>query len=334
MAKKIKIPKSVIDLKLSPKKFAKKNNIKLKGKGLSKKEKNRNKRKLKTNYCESVLNGLNKAVMILSENPSDNKKVIKVKKAIDKIIPQSNIMGKVAKLYNKNPKDYPNMIYLPSMIVNTIEYYSHEGINDEDKAIGEKLNKEELLSFCGKILKKKIRKYEKSGLSTKSSFILSTVIPNTKLLKNNRQSFKNLIQSLYKMAEDESVELSQILKAIKSLDNKKDFNKKEFYRGFFSEFILSRASNKDYSFNEYQKQLREDLIEKTLDYLNKLKTSETREILKKYIKHRKTAEEYKNDTKRVIKFIDYANSNSVYTNLQAVIKDLIADNSSNELYLS
>ena len=55
--------------------------------------------------------------------------------------------------------------------------------------------------------------------------------------------------------------------------------------------------------------------------------------MKAYIKRRKTAESYKNDTKRVIKFVDYANSNSPYTKLKAVLNELIADNSSNELYL-
>jgi hypothetical protein len=64
------------------------------------------------------------------------------------------------------------------------------------------------------------------------------------------------------------------------------------------------------------------------------KNRKTRDILKTYIKRRKTAESYKNDTKRVIKFIDHAHSNSSYTSLKSVVQELISDNSSNELYLS
>lgn len=44
--KKIKIPKSVLDLQLSPKKFAKRHNIRLKGKGISKRERKHNVKRL------------------------------------------------------------------------------------------------------------------------------------------------------------------------------------------------------------------------------------------------------------------------------------------------
>ena len=57
-------------------------------------------------------------------------------------------------------------------------------------------------------------------------------------------------------------------------------------------------------------------------------------MLRQYIKRRKTAESYKNDGKRVIKFTDHANSNSPYSHIKSVVQDLISDNSSNELYLS
>ena len=50
--KKIKIPNSVIDLSMSPKKFAKKHNIKLKGKGMKKKEKKHNQKRLVKEYSE------------------------------------------------------------------------------------------------------------------------------------------------------------------------------------------------------------------------------------------------------------------------------------------
>ena len=66
--KKIKVPKSVLELRLTPKKFAKKHNIKLTGKGMSKKDKKRNLKKLQKEYCESAISGLNKAVKILAEN--------------------------------------------------------------------------------------------------------------------------------------------------------------------------------------------------------------------------------------------------------------------------
>lgn len=331
--KKLKIPKSVLELKLSPKKFAKKHDIRLSGKGMSKREKKRNRKKLRDAYCEAAINGLNKAVKILAEY-SEGKKIRKVKDGVDSIISNPEVMQRISKLYRKSPKDYANMIYLPHMIMNTLLYYKQDSISDEEKEIGKSLNTEELITFCEKILKSEIKRYRKFGVADDIAYELASVIPTTKLFKNGRQWYKKLIQSLYAIAENSDINVDIILNAVSKIDKDKSINKKDFYEGFYSEFILTKSSNKNHSFNDSQKELHETLIEKALTYLNNLKGRKLREVLKTYIKRRKTAESYKNDTKRVIKFIDYANSNSEYTTLKSVIQELIADNSSNELYLS
>ena len=332
--KKIKIPKSVLELKMTPKKFAKKHGIKVKGKGLSKGEKKRNIKKLRNSYSEAAINGLNKAVKILAENSPEGKKVLKVKDGVDNIISNAEVMKTIAKLYRKNPKGYPNMIYLPDMIMNTLMYYSSENISDEEKEIAKTLDAEGLVEFCEKILKGEIKRYRKLGLQDEVAYQLASTIPTTKLFKNGRQWYKKLIQSLYMIAEKYDVDVDVILQAVSKIDKKKSINKKDFLEGFFSEFILTKSSNKNHSFNESQKALHETLVERTLEYMDGIKSRKCKEILKMFIKRRKTAESYKNDTKRVIKFIDHANSNSSYTNLKSVVQELIGDNSSNELYLS
>lgn len=336
MAKKqkIKIPKSVLDLRLSPKKFAKKHNIRLKGKGISKRERKHNRKRLTREYSECAINGLNKAVKILAENSPDNKKVLKVKDGVDNIISNPDVMQRIAKLYKKSPDNYQNMIYLPYMIMNTLTYYASDNISDEEKEIGKSLDAEGLIIFCEKILKKEIKRYRNLGLDPEVAYHLATVIPTTKLFKNNRQWYKKLIQEMYDIAEKTDIDVDDILKAVIKIDKKKPINKKDFLEGFFSEFIMQKSSNKNHSFNENQKELHDALIERTLIYLDNLKRSKLREVLKQYIKRRKTAESYKNDGKRVIKFIDHAHSNSSYTNIKAVVQDLVSDNSSNELYLS
>ena len=332
--KKIKIPKSVLELKMSPKKFAKKHGIKVKGKGLSKGEKKRNIKKLRNSYSEAAINGLNKAVKILAENSPEGKKVLKVKDGVDNIISNAEVMKTIAKLYRKNPKGYPNMIYLPNMIMNTLVYYSSENISDEEREIAKTLDAEGLVEFCEKILKGEIKRYRKLGLQDEVAYQLASTIPTTKLFKNGRQWYKKLIQSLYMIAEKYDVDVDVILQAVSKIDKKKSINKKDFLEGFFSEFILTKSSNKNHSFNESQKALHETLVERTLEYMDGIKSRKCKEMLKTFIKRRKTAESYKNDTKRVIKFIDHANSNSSYTGLKSVVQELIADNSSNELYLS
>lgn len=331
--KKVKIPKSVLDLSMSPKKYAKKHNIRLKGKGMSKKEKKHNLKRLKNAYSESAITGLNKAVKILAENDPETKKMGKVRNGVDNIITNPPVMKKVAKLYKKHPDAYPNMIYLPYMIMNTINYYNSDAISDEEKEIAKELDMEGLVEFCEKILKKEIKRYSKIGLDDDLSKIMATVIPTTKMFKNSREWYKRLIKEMYEIAKDREVDPDIILKAIVKLDKKKGIKKKDFLEGFFSEFILQRNSNKNHNFTDTQKELHEALIERALNYLNGIKPRKLREILKQYIKRRKTAESYKNDGKRVIKFTDHANSNSPYNNIKSVVQDLIEDNSNNELYL-
>ena len=331
--KKIKVPKSVLDLRMSPKKFAKKNGIRIKEKGMSKNERKYNKKRLRKAYAENAINGLNKAVKILAEN-SEGKKIDKVKEGVDNIISNPDVMKQIAKLYDKNEDYYSNMIFLPHMIMNTIAYYSSDSITDEEKEIGNNLDKESLAKFCEKILKKPIKRYKNMGLDEEVAFQLAAVVPTAKIFKNNRKWYKRLIQQMYDMASISEINPDVILKAITKIDKEKQISKKDFLEGFFSEFILQRSTNKTHTFTENQKDLHEALVERTLVYLDNLKGRKLKDILKQYIKRRKTAEEYKNDTKRVIKFIDHANSNSAYTNIKAVVQELIDDNSSNELYLS
>lgn len=332
-SKKIKIPKSVLDLKMSPKRYAKKHNIRLKGKHMSKREKKHNMKRLKKEYSEAAIIGLNKAVKILAENP-EAKKIEKVKAGIDNIIINPEVMRRISKIYKKDPERYPNLIFLPYMITNTLLYYSSDAISDEEKEIGKKLDTDALITFCEKILKKEIKRYKKMGIDPNMAFQLATVIPTTKLFANNRQWYRKLIQEMYAIAEENPVDVDEVLKAVMKLDKKKSISKKDFLEGFFSEFILQKSSNKNAKWNESQKELHESLVEKSLFYMDNLKKSKLREMLKKYIKRRKTAESYKSDTKRVIKFIDHAHSNSPYTTIKEVVQDLVEDNSANELYLS
>ena len=332
--KKLDIPDSVKELRYSTKKFAKKHGIRLKGKGMSKKDKKRQLKKLQAEYSRCAIKGLNKAVKIMAENP-DAKNIDKVREGVENIIKNAAVMKKIAKLYKKNRDMYPNMIFLPNMIMNTIVYYSREDMSEEDKAIGESLNKEALVEFCEKILKKETKRYEKLGLPAPVAYQMATVIPTGKLFKKQRGRtwYRRLIETMYNIAEVQEVNPDMILMAVSKIDKKNKLDKDKFLEGFFSEFIMQRSSNKTAKFTETQKELHDALIDRTLVYLNGLKKKKLRVILKNYIERRKSAEEYKNDSKRIIRFTDHANSNSPYETIKAVVQDLIESNSTNELYL-
>ncbi|MCM1439736.1 MAG: hypothetical protein NC131_11145 [Roseburia sp.] len=329
--RKVKVPKSVKELRVSPKKFAKKNGIKLKGG--SKKDRKYARKRLRNEYSEVAVTGLNKAVKILAENPGDGKKIGKIKDGVENIIRNPEVMARIAKLYNKHPEAYPNMLYLPSIIMNTLAYYASDNISDEEKEFAKTLDVAGLTRFCEKILRRQIKRYRKLGMSETAAFQLAVVIPTTKLFQN-RFHYRRLISQLYDIAANEELDVDTTLAAICRIDKKKRISRKDFLEGFFTEFILTKNTNKTHSFNDSQKELHETLIDRALVYLDNQKPKKLHDILKTYIKRRKTAESLKTDTKRVIKFIDHAHSNSSYTNIKAAVQELIADNASNELYLS
>lgn len=330
--KKIKIPKSVLGLKMTKKKFAKKNGIK---KGHGKKEKKHNLKKLNKEYSEFAINGLNKAVKILAENNAEeNKKIEKVKDGVDNIITNNEVMEHIAKLYKKNKKSYENMIFLPDMIMNTLLYYNQEDLSDEDKKIKESLDPSTLIKFCEKILSKEIKKYKKFGLSPEVAYNLAVAIPTAKLFKNNSNWYKKFITLLYDIAAEQHVDVDMMIKAVLKVDKKKCISKKTFFEGFFNELIWQKTSNKSAKFNDTQKELHEDLMERALVYYDNIKPSKLKSILKEYIKRRKKAENFKSDGKRFIKWTEHATSNSPYLNIKKVVTALIKDEPSYELYLN
>lgn len=333
--KKVKVSKRILQLEWSKKKYAKKYELVVKKK-TPKNERKRINKRLNKEYGEFVIVRLNKAVNILSKANEDSKKIERLKDAIIDLIADKKTMQFVAKEYKKNPDEYPYLVYLPYLITTTIMYYEQENLSEEDAAVAEKLDKEKLIEICETILKKPIKKYEKEGLSRTVAFQCAATVPTAKRISNvnNRRWMRTLIQHMYSLAETESIDFEAIISAIAKLDKKPPYSKKELREMFYSEVILSRSSNKNHSFTDSQKELNERLIESSLEYLNNLKSSKLRMILKNYIKSRKVAETYKNDGKRIIKFTDIANSNSEYEKIKSVVTDLIADDSSNELYLS
>ena len=92
--KKLDIPDSVKELRYSTKKFAKKHGIRLKGKGMSKKDKKRQLKNLQAEYSRCAIKGLNKAVKIMAENP-DAKNIDKVREGVENIIKNAAVMKKI-----------------------------------------------------------------------------------------------------------------------------------------------------------------------------------------------------------------------------------------------
>lgn len=332
--KDIEIPKCVKVLKMSKKKYAKKNDFNIDSKKMGDKERKRKLKKLTLEYNEDVIKGLDKAVKILSEVTVESKKLNKIKEGVESVIVDPSTMDAVAELYKKHPELYPNMIFLPYMIVSTITYYRQEDLTDEEKEFGKRIHNDDLIEFCEKILRKIIKRYKKNDLDERTAFHIATVIPSTKLLAGSRKWFRNLISTFRIMSETEVPEIKKIFKAILKLDGKKYIGKKLFYELFYQEFILTKLTNKKYSSTDTQKEFYEKLVDMTLDYLNDLKVGKLKGILKQYIKSRKKAEEFKTDGKRIIKFVDHATSNSPYQNIKAAVQELINDDKDNEIYLS
>lgn len=332
MSKKLELPTCVSVLKQSKEKYAKKNGIRIDEKNMKKKEVKERRKKLDKRYYEAILVGLNKGVKILTEVRNESKKLDKIKKGIEKIILNHETMDGIIKIYKKDPEHYNELKFFPYMILSTIEYYNSGNLSDEDKKLAESIDSEKLIEFASSILKKEVKRYNKFVASNTIAFKLAAAVPSTKILKSMIY-YKRLLNMMYTMSENESLDIDRVFQAVIKLDGKKFIKKKAFLTNFYRVFILRRMSNKNYSLTETQKEMHEKLIDSCLEFMNSLKVSDIKDILKEYIKSRKGAEESKSDGKRVIKFIDHANSNSPYANIKTAVQEIISDNEANELYL-
>lgn len=330
--KKIDLPPSVKALKWDRAKWAKKNGLKYEGKHLSKADAKANKKRAKKEYPVAMIEGLNAAVEIISENPNDDQ-IEKIKNRIEGIIVRPKLMAKIADIYSKNPKDYKNLIFLPNIIMNTLLYYE-KGVelSEDELAIAASLDREALTEFCEKILKKRRERYEGMGLSRTLAFHLACVIPTAKIL-GKPYWYKVLIGELYDMAETESVDVKDVLNAIAKIDKHPNITKDEIRRGFWGEFIFMRNSNRLKQLNDSQRNLHEELQQLCLKFLDK-DAKVCKEILKRYVERRRKAEKNGNDGRRIFKFTDHANSNSPYTTLKEVVEKMIKKDPDVESLLS
>lgn len=333
MGKKLELPACVTVLKQSKEKYAKKNGIRIDKKKMKKKELKRRYKKLDKEYYEAIIVGLNKGVKILTEVHKESKKLNKIKKGVEKIILNHETMDGIIKIYKKDPSRYNELKFFPYMILSTIEYYNSGKLSDEDKELAESIDPEKLIEFASSILKKEIKRYNKLGLSDTVAFKLAAAIPSTKILNKSIVYYKRLLNMMYTMSENESLDIGKVFRAVVKLDGKKIIKKKVFLMNFYREFILRRMSNKNYSLTDTQKEMHEKLIDMCLEFMNSLKVSNIKCMLKNYIKSRKKAEEFKSDGKRVIKFTDQVNSNSPYANIKIAVQEIISDDETNELYL-
>lgn len=330
--KKIDLPSSVKALKWSKKKWAKKNGLKYDGKKMSKADSKANKKRANKEYPVAMIEGLNAAVEIISENPKEEE-IEEIKTRIEGIIVQSDLMAKIADIYAKHPKDYKNLIFLPNIIMNTLLYYE-KGVDltEEELVTAASLDRDALTEFCEKILKKRRKRYEEMGLTRTLAFRMACVIPTAKIL-GKPYWYKVLVRELYDMAETEHVSVKAVLNAVAKIDKHPNITKDEIKKGFWSEFIFMRNSNRLKQLNDTQRELHEELQQLCLKYLDK-DPKLCKEILKRYVERRRKAEKNGNDGRRIFKFTDHANSNSPYRNIKEVVEKMIKKDEDVESLLS
>lgn len=336
MAKKIKIPDTVKDLKLSPKKFGKKIGIRI-NKGMPKKERKFYTKKLWNKYGKMAAEGLNDAMHILSENNPEEKKMAKVVKRVDGVLESPKTMNVVIKRYKKNPNRYPDMIHLPRFIISTVDYYNSTSISEAEKReMDEKFDTEKLIDFSYHILKKPIKYYENRGVADVPAFRLAAAVPSARVFNKSRFYYRNAIEELYKIAAldpNQILDLNVIIPSMIKVDKTRKISKKEFLRHFCFEFICMRLRNKDLM-EDSQRALNTELTSFVLDFLDSMKPHSLKELLKEYITVRKK-EEYKNlKGTHPINFVEHAAANSPYLNIQNVVQDILEKNNNFATFLS
>ena len=311
----IKIPKDV-------KEFAKSNysnyKKKMKKKGYSKDE-------IKDLYYMYLLDYLPKTIIFMIKYGYINRPEIReLKTRVYKQLSDE----KFVKILTKNIKngDTPNGIeLLPILIKEILEDTNRtnaELLKNDPNA--ETYDVSDLIELSELIMKKKMKKLKKAGVSRGLAFDVLSTIPCEDALKSSQQyRIRMLYDVLYEHSKGENVSFEKIMKVV--IDNDDDLDK-------FIVFALLERKEKFSRLTEAQKVLYIDITSWCLDMMEHEYSKERlRNVLYAYIKNRQRDEANNKDSNR--RYILSTLSPTDYKFISGVINSMIAKDENVKKYL-
>lgn len=193
----------------------------------------------------------------------------------------------------KDGTDFDNMELMPNLIYDICKEASKaiEAAKNENPDKEIEFDLSDLIELSHLILKKKIKKMNKAGISDDLAFDVLSIIPTPSILKKSAWfHIRALFNVLYESAKTTDVNFDKLIKIL--------FKDDEGYINNIITFALLERKEKISNYNDSQKKLFNDITEFCFREMEEMKKDDIYTILKYYVDSRAKDEAQNKDTNR------------------------------------
>lgn len=192
----------------------------------------------------------------------------------------------------KHDYEFNNMLLLPNIIYDIIGIAKRQVEADKAENPDAKVeyDLDDLIEISRMLLKKKIKKLNKSGIDDNVAFDILSIIPTTKILAKGQQfHIRKLFSVLYEHAKTKDIDFEKIMDVV--------FKDSDYICAVITYALLERKE-KITTFNDSQKKLFNDITTYCFKSMEDMKKDEIHAILKAYTDSRKRDESQNKDSNR------------------------------------
>lgn len=279
------------------------------------------KKQKKKAYYEMLISELPEVIKLLVFY-SQVKEVIEIKHDIYARLFDKKLIKKITKIVDEDIDEIENITYFPIVIYDVIKEATmqHAKEKEEDpEAKGFDLS--DLINLSNKILRKKMKKLEKHGISKELAFDCLSVVPTSKVLEKGMYRMRLLMNVIYTHAKTEDIDIEQIMKYVVTSN---------YYPVIITYLLLERKSE-FVNMDDKQKEFFNKVTDWVFNTLEEMDKTEIRQILISYFNARKRDKGQNKDSNR--RFFLGSLPESDFPNITKVIEKIKSTDSSIEEFL-
>ncbi len=272
-------------------------------------------------YYEMLIGELPEVIKLLVYY-SQVKEVQEIKHDIYERLFDKKLIKKITKLIDDDMDEIENILLFPIVIYDVIKEAAiqHAKEKAEDPEAKD-FDLSDLISLSNKILRKKMKKLEKNGISKELAFDCLSVVPSTKVLEKGIYRMRILMNVLYTHAKTEEVKIEPIMKYVVTSN---------YYSVIIAYLLLERKS--EYvNLDDKQKEFFNKVTDWVFNTMEEMDKNEIKQILVSYFNTRKSDKAKNKDSNR--RFFLSSLPENEFPNITKVIAKLKDVDSSIEEFL-
>jgi len=279
------------------------------------------KKEQKKAYYEMLIGELSEVIKLLV-NYSHVKEVLEIKNDIYERLFDKKLIKKITKSVDRGDDDIDNIELFPIIIYDVIKEASiqHAKEKEEDlDAAGFDLS--DLINLSNMILRKKMKKLTKAGISKELAFDCLSVVPSSKVLERGMYRMRQLMQVIYTHAKTEEIDFGVIMKYVVTSN----------YYPILITYLLLERKSEFVNMDDKQKEFFNKVTDWVFNTLEEMEKVDIRQILISYFNARKKDKTNNKDSNR--RFFLGSLPESDFPNITKVITKIKDSDSSIEEFL-